>query len=457
MSRFMDMTTDPSAYAGERYPPESETLVTQPQPGSVPRKGVLAKSQERFGFFQWALLVYLFFYCSRMNEVVGYLRFAVILLPILAIGLYYSGRYRAVLHMRSGKALIAFTFWIAACVPTSLWRSDSLNVLKGAVIALFVTITMAALIRTVRDCYRVMYTIGVGMATIAIVGSITGRTQNARLGAGGSSSLSDPNFFCFYVMVGICFLAASASVQKGLQRLLSLGLIVICLTAAARTGSRMGLLAFAVATVAFFIFGTERQKIYMLVITFVMVVAVPPLLPQSVRDHLLTFFQPSSQQATNEEVIAAESTAVRKVLLYRSLQFTYENPIFGVGPGQFVQAEQQLATRERRRPLWFYPHNAYTETSCETGIPGFLLFVVAFFGAQLGLRSIRKHNPDRQVRNMALYLHLALIIATVCAAFLTLGYAGLIWILIAVSGTFQMAVARQTKLARAARQAATSA
>lgn len=78
--------------------------------------------------------------------------------------------------------------------------------------------------------------------------------------------------------------------------------------------------------------------------------------------------------------------------------------------------------------------------------------LVLTIGAQVGLPRIRKHGPDRLTRRMALFTHLALIIGTVCAAFLTLGYAGIIWILIAVSGTFQMAVARQARLTRAALQ-----
>jgi len=78
-----------------------------------------------------------------------------------------------------------------------------------------------------------------------------------------------------------------------------------------------------------------------------------------------------------------------------------------------------------------------------------VLFVVAFWGAQVGLRRIRKYGPNLRTRRMALFTHLALIVATLCAFFLTLGYSGLIWVLIGVSGTFQLAVARQAKLTKA--------
>jgi len=79
---------------------------------------------------------------------------------------------------------------------------------------------------------------------------------------------------------------------------------------------------------------------------------------------------------------------------------------------------------------------------------GLVLFLVAFLGAQVGLRRIRKYGPDLLTRRMALFTQLALIVATISALFLTLGYAGLIWVLIGLSGTFQLAVARQAKLAQ---------
>ena len=95
-----------------------------------------------------------------------------------------------------------------------------------------------------------------------------------------------------------------------------------------------------------------------------------------------------------------------------------------------------------------FPQRLYRDVKRDRYHRDLCLFVVAFFGAQVGLRRIRKYGPDLLTRRMALYTHLALIVATLCAFFLTLGYSGLIWVLIGVSGTFQLAVARQAKLAQ---------
>ncbi len=447
MSRFLDMTSAPAEYANDTDFAPSETLVTTPSQ-ATPRSGSQSAPPDRFRFFQYVLLLYLFFYCSRVSELVPGMRFAIILLPILLIGLFLSGRSKAILGMRSGKALIAFTIWIAACVPTSLWHTGSLRILRGNIIALLIVALMAAFIRTVRDSFRLMYTIGLAMGLVAIMGLIMGRRGGERLGVGESATLQDPNFFCLYLLVGVCFLSLSISVHKGFKRLLSMGLIVLCLGAAARSGSRMGLVAFALTVLMFFIFGNMRQRIYLVLGCLLLVAVVPPMLPQSVRNRFMILFQPG-QSGTKLDASAADSAIVRRKLLFRSLQFTFEYPLFGVGPGQFVQAEYDLAREESRKGMWMYSHNAYTETSSETGIIGGILFVVAFLGAQVGLRRIRKYGPDLLTRRMALFTHLALIVATLCAFFLTLGYSGIIWALIGTSGTFQLAVARQAKLAQA--------
>jgi O-antigen ligase len=449
MSRFLDMTSAPAEYANDPDFAPSETLVTAPSRATLPRARSYSEPKDRFRFFQYMLLLYVFFYCSRINELISGMRFAIVLLPILLIGLFLSGRTKAILGIRSGKALIAFTVWVAACVPTSLWHLDSLRILRGNVIALLVVVVMAAFIRTIRDSFRLMYTIGLSMGLVAILGLVLKRGgSSARLGMGESASLGDPNFFCLYLLVGICFLSLSVSVHKGFQRLISMGLIALCLAAAARSGSRMGLVAFAVSVLMFFVFGNMRQRIYLMIGCVLLAVVVPPMLPQSVKERFMILFHPG-EGATRQDVAAADSALARRQLFFESVQYTFENPLFGVGPGQFIQAAVQHAHAQNRKAMWMYPHNTYTETSSETGILGFILFIVAFFGAQVGLQRIRKYGPDFLTRRMALFLHLALIVVTLCAFFLTLGYSGLIWVLIGASGTFQLAVARRAKLVRA--------
>ena len=443
------MTEAPGEYAASTAAVAPETVAAPAARKSSLRTVQRAVPRDRFKIYQYVLLVYLFFYCSRVSEVAGWIRFSLVLTPILLVGLIVSGRSKAILNMPYGKVLIAFTIWMALCIPTSLWRSNSLHIWRGNVQSLLLVACMAAFLRTMRDSFRAVYTIGLAMGAVAILGLVFGRHGGSRLGAGVTSTLQDPNFFSLYLLIGICFLSLSASVHKGFKRLLSQGLIALCLVAAARTGSRMGLIAFAVTVLMFFIFGNAKQRIYLLLGCLLVAAVVPPMLPERIKHRFMTIFNPE-EITSPEDVGSAESAHLRKLLFFRSLRFTLEHPLLGVGPGQFIQADVNYAAERHEKAIWLYPHNAYTETSSETGLLGAALFIVAFFGSQVGLRRIRKRGPDLLTRRMALFIHLALIVSAVGAFFLTLGYSGIIWVLMGVSGTFKMAVARQAKLAQGA-------
>ncbi len=98
--------------------------------------------------------------------------------------------------------------------------------------------------------------------------------------------------------------------------------------------------------------------------------------------------------------------------------------------------------------MWHYTHNSYAELSSETGIPGFVLFIMALFGAYRGLSPIRKRYPDLRVRRAALFTQMAVLMTSVGAFFLSMSYGGIIVVIIATSATLQAAVANKTKLAR---------
>jgi O-antigen ligase len=78
-----------------------------------------------------------------------------------------------------------------------------------------------------------------------------------------------------------------------------------------------------------------------------------------------------------------ESTSSREYLLRKSIEFTFDKPLFGVGVGQFSIYEGTLARDSGARGNWHLTHNAYTQVSSECGIPGLILFVAAIIGTFL--------------------------------------------------------------------------
>jgi len=416
--------------------------------GQRPRTARRPVGAQLYTPFHYVLLVYLFLYCSRIPELFPSVHSGWLLQPILLVGMIITGRVGAIWRLPLGKVMIAFTCWVALCVPFSFWRGGSFTIFILVLQALVLVAFMAAFVQTIPDCLRVIYTVALAVAAIGILSLVMGggRAGSTRLGLGsGVLTLADANILCLYIIIGLPFLWLSASLKTGFEKILLMSLTVPMLAAAARTGSRMGLLALVAGLVLYLIFSSAKQRLIVITSGIVFLMTVPFFTGQDIRERFTTYFHAQSVQA--EE--AAQSAEARKQLLIRSLEMTAEHPILGVGPGEFMDAEAQEAGEQGQKPLWHYSHNSYTELSSETGIAGLVLFAIALFGAYRGLSRIRNKNPSRRVRRAALFTQMAVLITAVAAFFLSCAYGGIIAAVIAISATLQAAVANQTKLDRA--------
>jgi O-antigen ligase len=114
-------------------------------------------------------------------------------------------------------------------------------------------------------------------------------------------------------------------------------------------------------------------------------------------------------------------------LLRHSLIFTIRHPLFGVGPGMFVVADDDYQkTLGFRKGTWLGTHNSYTQVSSELGIPGFLFFVTAVWMALKGPYSLYKKTCGdprlEEMGNIALGLHYCLVVYAVTILFEHIAY-----------------------------------
>ena len=447
MSTFQGQGMMPEVTGEYGACPDSSTVVVTTPEEQRPRVVRWSGRDKLYKPFHYLLLVYLFFYCSRIPELIPNAHIGMILQPILLIGMIMTGRVKAVLKMPLGKLLIAFTVWIAICVPFSVWKGGSFAIFLITLQALVLVAFMAAFIRTIPDCFRVMYTVALAMAAVGILSLVIGggRAHDTRLGLGrGTDTLSDANFLCLYILIGLPFLWLTASRKTGFMKALLLSLMAPMLLGAGRTGSRMGLLALVAGLLLYLIFASSKQRTIVITSGIVFLILAPFFLPQRILERFTTYFDATSPQSLE----AAESAEARKRLLIRSLELTAEHPLLGVGPGEFMDAEAAEAKEVGQRGAWHYTHNSYTELSSETGITGLVLFLIAFFGAYRGLSPIRNKYPDVRVRQAALFTQMAVVMTAIGAFFLSIAYGGIITAVIAISATLQAAVANQAKQTR---------
>ena len=119
---------------------------------------------------------------------------------------------------------------------------------------------------------------------------------------------------------------------------------------------------------------------------------------------------------------AVTSTQHRRELLKKSIKFTLQHPIFGVGPGMYAVAEDSDARANGlRKGSWQGTHNSYTQVSSELGIPGLIAYVaVIVFAYKRSAALYRKTRGDPRlisISGCALALNYCIIVYAVSVFF----------------------------------------
>jgi O-antigen ligase len=75
----------------------------------------------------------------------------------------------------------------------------------------------------------------------------------------------------------------------------------------------------------------------------------------------------------------------------RGIGYMLQNPVLGVGPGNFQTAEGTLSALAERQQFgigvrWNAPHNSFVQIGAELGIPGLALYVAMIASAVFALR-----------------------------------------------------------------------
>lgn len=430
----------------EAVAPEPEAA----KPSSAgPKRLRRIKRPEFYKPFHFILLVYLFFYCSRIQEMIPNAHIGWLLQPILILGLLMTGSVTAVFRSDIGRIMIWFTAWVAVCVPFSTWRGGSFATFIYALQSVGILFFMTAFIRTLEDCYRTILTIALAMALVGVLSLVIGGGRMGvggapaeRLGLGtGSNTLSDANFLALYLVIGLPLLWFSASIRRGTLRVGLICCMVPVLAAMGKTGSRSGLLALAVGGLVFFAFANSRQKAIMIAGSVTFLICAVLFLPHRIVERFTTYFQANSEASIG----AAESAEARKKVLIRSLELTAEHPLFGVGPGEFADAEAKDAEAHGRRGLWHFSHNSFTELSSECGILGLAFYAMAFWRAFRGLSPVRDRFPRATVRRAALLVQVCVAMMAVGAFFLSIAYGGIAYGILGLSAALQLAAKREFK------------
>jgi O-antigen ligase len=200
----------------------------------------------------------------------------------------------------------------------------------------------------------------------------------------------DGNFMCAYLvlMVPLC-LAALLSARSAGSRLLLVAVLGLTLFSIVQTGSRGGLLGLLAALVCLWTFWTRPPLKWLLVLAAGLAISGYILLGFSLAPEYREGFPLSDFPQT-----------YRYGLWRMALHMISDNPVFGVGPGNFVV--KYAAYRQSPAHLFpHYVHNTYLQVWAESGILGFVSLLAVLAAAVAQLLAARARAPNVRWRRLA--------------------------------------------------------
>jgi putative inorganic carbon (HCO3(-)) transporter len=397
------------------------------------------------------MLVFLFTVQARLLEIFYVPGLAMILALLALSGGVMGGDVMGAGRSRVGIFLIAFSIWMIAISPLSVWPGGSFHMLKEIWIKnVLVFFILVSVLITSAECLRVFYVLAAATVTIVLLSFKYATMTTGRLKF-ITGTLANSNDLAAYLLVGAPFCLLALQRSGPIMKAVWLASLALLVNLVLKTGSRAGLLTLGFILVYMFIKARPLMKLAMGTVAICAVLAAPFLLPQSVLDRYALIFSTSSANEldSKQAEYAAGSTEGRTRMLQLSLQLTASNPLFGVGPGMFAVAASDEAKELGERAAWLQTHNLYTQVSSETGLPGFFLYIAVL---AIGLRNLSyvqkwagQLNPDLSA--MASWARISYLAFLVTGLFSSTAFQLNIIILLAISQALRNAADLEIQIA----------
>ena len=401
-----------------------------------------------------AALVLLFFHCSMAHELaVFYLGARLypmyILIPLCIGGTLLGKGLSPMSQNRAAMCWIAFTVWGLVCVPFSVWPGGALEFMyhwiKGSVGTVLV---YSGVLTNWKRMRTALYVIAASIVVNVFAGhAFTTRSYDNRLTLqfGTMGNANDFAAHLLFVIPVVLFIAFTPRWPL-VVRLSALILAAATLQLVLSTGSRGATVAIGATALFYVIRAPMKQRMVFLLLAPVAALGLLAVIPESTRNRLFSFSEEASTEAGSRE-----SRDARKELFWASIRHTLQNPILGVGPGQFPVAEGQAKLERGGQGMWFSTHNSFTQISSETGIPGILFFGTALVLTWRMLTRVWREAARRGMKEMsqaAFWLSISFVAYTTAAFFLNLGYMYHFPTLTGLAIGLQAAFEKETSLAQ---------
>ena len=408
-----------------------------PSPGPSPLLSVAPVDQTnpllKAAITFWLCEVFIM-YSRLFDSIAGGLHIPFLVLCCLIVTSLTSGKLFRGLSSKIGRGMMAFLCWVSLTVVFSIWRSGSIPKYEYLLSSMLAFLVASGLLSSVRHVYRTLYTLAISSLVAAVLGFYFGSSYTGRLEI-GTGSYKDANEYAMCLLMGVPFwLLMAASKRSVVFKIIAMVSLLPIFWAFFNTGSRGGLVGLGALLIMFLVQASFTKKLLIVAATGLGLMLVSAVIPHYLKARYLSTFtgdsastpmSVSEQQYLESDLSSAEG---RKDMLRKSIAVTLENPIFGVGPGNFPLAVFVEAKKNGAKYSWVVTHNSYTEISSETGIPGLILFLLVMIYSYRQIYAIYRLTGPRglfpwpEVFTCTTYLMGSMTAVMVCMFFLSAGF-----------------------------------
>ena len=354
-----------------------------------------------------------------------------LLLCVLGLGLWAIQKQKIRLPKRLDspvmKAALFIPVWALVGAPFALWQGGAARyVLQNLAPTIVTLLLVAAAIRNLEDVRRMVGVFALGTALYAIMAP-----QNP-IGRAFRAGGYDANDSAMFLVSGIPPLVFFTLFGRKLWVRGAAGFgTLLALYAVVDSWSRGGFIAL-VAVLGFMVVMLQGVKpILRATVVAVVIAASIPVASSDYWDRMQTIQELDDGYG--------QGIGGRRNIWSRAMEYTWANPITGVGINNFSVAEGRHPDIQSRIQAglgtkYSVAHSQWFQTLAELGIPGFIAFSALFVLSLRELRKIqlksRRSSPlmrPREVRVMAGILMASLIGLMVAGSFLSNAYSAMIW------------------------------
>jgi O-antigen ligase len=392
---------------------------TELQSSSLKKRRILDR---HLGGTKWSfffLLVFTALYLARPEDTIPALTNLHLpeAMAILAILCYLVGWLRGGIRFRwTGelKIMLALTIWFLVGLPFSIWRGGTFGVLTqtwSRTLLIFLLLSQTAV--TIARIRRLLWVILFCETFVAALSIVTLGSQAVETGErlkGAILGFLSGNEFGIILAVTLPFLTAFLVICRSFFRtILILTAYGTLIAVILLNASRGGVICFVSSCVMIPVSGFGKSlKAKLLALVLVGMFLLGAIFaPRVFVERLKTIWGSAPDDHSAMAESARASTEQRYKSLKRSIQFTVQHPVFGVGLGNFVVAS---GTSTGKAVDWIESHNTFTQVSSEAGIPALCLYV-GLFGVAIrnSLRIAKARAVSREGREIRLLARASII------------------------------------------------